>query len=240
MKTKLTQQQLQAVLDLYKQNIGSRKIAEIIGVNRSTIQRAYKQLKLDSASKKTPRFAFKQIDKCCKICNVIKDISQFRKREKNNRVSYECYCLNCENLLNNERLKLRAKILRQTDPNFMVRKSLSYAIWKTLRLSNSTKDNKSCLDGISYTIEELRNHLESLFEPWMNWENYGVYRKSVWDDNDQSTWTWQIDHVIPQSNLPYTFMEDDNFKKCWELKNLRPLSAKQNIIDGVNRTRHIK
>ena len=28
-------------------------------------------------------------------------------------------------------------------------------------------------------------------------------------------------------------MEDDNFKKCWALENLRPLSAKQNIVDGV-------
>lgn len=28
-------------------------------------------------------------------------------------------------------------------------------------------------------------------------------------------------------------MEDDNFKRCWALENLRPYSAKQNIIDGA-------
>jgi hypothetical protein len=28
-------------------------------------------------------------------------------------------------------------------------------------------------------------------------------------------------------------MEDENFKKCWSLENLRPYSAKQNIIDGA-------
>lgn len=27
-------------------------------------------------------------------------------------------------------------------------------------------------------------------------------------------------------------MEDENFKKCWALSNLRPLSAKQNVLDG--------
>lgn len=28
-------------------------------------------------------------------------------------------------------------------------------------------------------------------------------------------------------------MEDEEFKKCWALSNLRPYSAKQNIIDGA-------
>ena len=240
MKTNFTDQELQQIINLYNQDYGSRKIADIMGVNRSTIIRAYKQLNLNSVYKKTPRYAFKQTEKCCKACNLIKDIFQFRKREKNGRVSFECYCLICEKLMNNERLKLHAKIVRQMDPNFKIRKSLSYSIWKALKLSNSTKNNKSCLDGLNYTIEELRFYLESLFEPWMNWDNYGNYKKSIWDDNNQSTWTWQIDHIIPQSDLPYISMEDDNFKQCWSLTNLRPFSAKQNIIDGTNRTRHIK
>jgi len=30
-------------------------------------------------------------------------------------------------------------------------------------------------------------------------------------------------------------MEDENFKKCWSLDNLRPLSAKINILDGNKR-----
>ena len=51
---------------------------------------------------------------------------------------------------------------------------------------------------------------------------------------------WHIDHIIPQSLLPYSSMEDDNFKKCWALSNLRPLSAKQNLLDGANRIRHKK
>lgn len=35
-------------------------------------------------------------------------------------------------------------------------------------------------------------------------------------------------------------MEDENLKKAWALENLRPLSAKQNQIDGSRRTRHQK
>jgi len=74
----------------------------------------------------------------------------------------------------------------------------------------------------------------------MNWNNWGVYKSKNWNDNDSSTWTWQIDHIIPQSNLPYTSMEDENFKKSWDLNNLRPYSAKQNILDGISRVRHKK
>jgi hypothetical protein len=32
-------------------------------------------------------------------------------------------------------------------------------------------------------------------------------------------------------------MTDENFQKCWALKNLRPYSAKQNVIDGTGRLR---
>jgi len=60
----------------------------------------------------------------------------------------------------------------------------------------------------------------------MNWDNHGKY--------------WHIDHIMPQSILPYISMEDDNFKKCWALDNLRPLEAIQNMKDGDSRIRHKK
>ena len=83
----------------------------------------------------------------------------------------------------------------------------------------------------------------------MNWDNWGIYKLGQWSDNDQSTWKWQIDHIIPQSELLYTDMfkygywwfkkmSDDNFKKSWSLENLRPYSAKQNAIDGGSKIRH--
>ena len=91
---------------------------------------------------------------------------------------------------------------------------------------------------LPYTIEELKCHLELQFDPWMNWHNHGKYNSKIWDDNNQLTWTWQIDHIIPQSDFVYLSMQDDSFRKCWDLSNLRPLSSKQNLIDGVRRARH--
>ena len=95
----------------------------------------------------------------------------------------------------------------------------------------------SCLKHLGYTIQQLKEHIENQFEPWMNWDNWGVYRKSTWDDNDPSTWTWQIDHIISCSKLKFTSYFDENFKECWALKNLRPLSSKQNLLDGCRRVR---
>jgi len=61
----------------------------------------------------------------------------------------------------------------------------------------------------------------------MSWENYGLY--------DKGREIWQINHIIPQSKLPYKDFNDENFKTCWSLSNLQPLETVQNINNG-NRT----
>ena len=124
-----------------------------------------------------------------------------------------------------------------SNPLLKLRKRVSSQIREQLKRFGSSKSGKSIVNYLDYSISDLRIHLENLFEPWMAWDNYGSYNKDEWDDNDKSTWKWNIDHIIPQSKLPYISMEDDNFKKCWSLINLRPLSAKQNLLDGVNNTR---
>ncbi len=129
---------------------------------------------------------------------------------------------------------------KQIDPAFKLRAIISTKIATVLKLNESSKDGDSCLTYLPYSIGELRTHIEKQFESWMTWENHGRYDPLIWDDNDLSTWTWQLDHIIPQSDLPYTSMSDSNFKKCWGLDNLRPYSAKQNLLDGTTKIRHEK
>ena len=69
----------------------------------------------------------------------------------------------------------------------------------------------------------------------MTWDNYGNYNSISWNDNDTSTWTWSLDHIIPQSEFHYSSMQEENFSKCWSLENLRPYSAKQNLLDRNDR-----
>jgi len=142
-----------------------------------------------------------------------------RKLAKNNR--------NKINTLQNKR--------RLENPEIKLRHNISTIIRQVL------KKNKrfSILKYLDYTIQELKEHLENQFESWMTWDNHGIYNSKTWDDGNSSTWTWNIDHIIPQSDLLYTSMQDENFKKCWSLKNLRPYSAKQNLIDGASKSRHL-
>jgi len=154
---------------------------------------------------------------------------------KNNKKIYdaEYRTLNKEKI--NKRTLKYIKSRKLNDPAYKLRKSISFSIWYYLNLNKSSKNNKSILQYLPYSMDELKAHLEKQFEPWMNWSNYGAYHIRLWNDNDQSSWTWNIDHIIPQSKLPYTSMEDNNFKQCWSLNNLRPYSAKQNIIDSNKR-----
>jgi hypothetical protein len=126
----------------------------------------------------------------------------------------------------------------QTDPFYRLRSLVGRVVTRMLVSQGSSKNGGSIRDHLPYDIQELKVHLEQQFEPWMTWDNQGKFDPETWIDNDPSTWTWQLDHIIPQSDLPYTSMDDDNFKKCWALSNLRPLSSKQNLLDGSKRTRH--
>jgi hypothetical protein len=143
---------------------------------------------------------------------------------------------------NKTSLNIKRKNRRKNDPIFRLRQDVSRLVNIALNKQNSNKNGKSISKYLPYTITELWIHIENQFlllgNEWMCRNNQGDYDPAIWDDNDSATWAWQLDHIIPQSDLPYTSMEDDNFQKCWALKNLRPYSAKQNILDGVNRTRH--
>lgn len=108
----------------------------------------------------------------------------------------------------------------QKDPSLRLRQNISNFVNKYLKQQNSTKED-SFLIYLDYSIEELKIYLESLFEPWMSWDNWG--RASI------KCRTWNIDHIIPQSALPFSSMKDPNFKKCWALENLRPMESISNI-----------
>jgi hypothetical protein len=172
--------------------------------------------------------------KICKQCNFSGDKTLFH-----GKICIECFNNNRfvnatkdDIKIRNRKYKQKSYDNRKNDILFKFRLQLSGSIRRQLKKNNGSKNNESILQFLSYSIQELKNHLEAQFKPWMTWENHGKYNKKNWDDNDPTTWTWNIDHIIPQHKLPYIRMTDDNFKKCWALENLRPLSAKINIIKG--------
>ena len=185
-----------------------------------------------------------------------KNINEPEKQKIANKKSYEnhkkdrlarnkkYYDLNKETLIsyqrdyraaNNELIATYHRNKYHNNLHYKLKALIRSAIRRLLKTQNANKGGLSASKYLLYTINDLKNHIESLFEPWMNWNNQGKYNYKTWKDDDQSTWTWQIDHIVPQSKLPYTSMEDENFKKCWALENLRPYPAKQNLLDGNKR-----
>lgn len=148
-------------------------------------------------------------------------------------------------LLNNkEKLKKKrrekAKNKRKNCIEFKLKANVSRAVRHILSRTNGSKKGESLLKYVDWSVEELKKHLENQFENWMNWENWGKYDPKTWNDNDSNTWKWEIDHIKPQSTLKFASLNDDNFKECWNLENLRPLNAKQNFLDGIYKIRHNK
>lgn len=182
----------------------------------------------------------------CKLCDRSRSSANAQIYKEKNRLKLaaaqrEYHLANKENdsntkkkwyILNKDSVLLRVKrniySRRETDILFILKEIVSYRVSRALN-----KNGKSVLKYLPYSIEKLKEHLEKLFEPWMTWENYGKYSVKTWDDNDTATWKWNIDHIIPHSTFKYSYMEDQAFIDCWALANLRPYSAKQNIIDGA-------
>lgn len=241
-----------------------------IGCTRNNRRQNYVK-KTGRTSKIKPGKSFKTFGdtKICtgKIsCNISKNIDEFYSiKKEDGRIYYTPNCKRCRidseednrgiyKIKNKEKINktrtARAKARRLTDFNFKLKSNVSSLIRHYLKNNGSSKNGKSCIKYLDYTIIDMIIYIQSLFshpdnltpdgKVWMNCDNNGAYNLYTWDDDDPTTWTWQLDHIIPQSDLPYTSMEDDNFKKCWSLENLRPYSAKQNVLDGANRTRHTK
>lgn len=172
-------------------------------------------------------YAIKNKDKIAENKKKYQEKTQYNKkyREKNKEIL---------------KIKKREYIrnLYENNIEFKLRILISGSINKSLKNRNVSKNKESISNYLTYSFNDLINHLESLFESWMTWENHGIYNNKTWDDNDQSTWTWQIDHIIPHSSFKYTSMKDEEFKKCWSLENLRPLSAKENWLNGMKLKKH--
>ena len=111
---------------------------------------------------------------------------------------------------------------RHTDPLFHLYSNFASNMrmsLKTLTSGTVSKNGKSWEDLVGYSLQDLKEHLESLFQPGMTWENYGQ---------------WHIDHIKPVSSFNITSLDCDDFKACWSLKNLQPLWAKDNIRKSNN------
>lgn len=78
------------------------------------------------------------------------------------------------------------------DPVFKLKKNIQRGILKQLKANGYTKKSRTHeILGCSY--EEFKQHIESQWESWMTWDNYGLY-------NGELNYGWDLDHIIPLSS----------------------------------------
>jgi hypothetical protein len=97
------------------------------------------------------------------------------------------------------------------DEHICWRNRLSSAISKSLRINSKT--SAFLTPYLGCTLPELRKHIESQFLPGMTWNCYG-----------HGIGRWNLDHIIGCNNFDLSKEEDR--KKCWNYKNLRPMWEK--------------
>jgi len=125
----------------------------------------------------------------------------------------------------NERNRINRDIInnsnrnrRLNDPVYRVSQNIRTYIRYSIR-SKGIKKRTKTQNILGCSFEEFKIYLESKFEPWMSWDNYGKY-------NDNINQGWDIDHIIPISSAK----SEEELIKLNDYTNLQPLCSYINRV----------
>lgn len=174
----------------------------------------------------------------CKICEKNKRHKRDVKYRENNRNkvnnSVKKYRENNKEKIkeydkkyrenNNEKINEKNRIWRNKvskDPYYIIKNNTSKMISKVIKRNGYSKKSKTNeILGCSY--EEFKEHIESKWEYWMSWDNYGNPKDGILEENK----TWDIDHIVPISSAE----TEDDIIKLNHFTNLQPLCSYVNRI----------
>jgi hypothetical protein len=117
---------------------------------------------------------------------------------------------------NKDKVNIYYKNRRKTDIQFKLQSNLRS------RLHSALKDNRkvgSAVKDLGCTIEQLKQYLESKFQPEMTWDNWAL-------DG------WHIDHIKPLASFDLT--DRQQLLEACHYTNLQPLWAKDNLSKSDN------
>ena len=165
----------------------------------------------------------------CKDCSTVEsrarldEIVEWGRRNRDKRLAYQrkWRASNQEqaNAANRryektEAGRAAAKRKKQTERG-LIRSRLYARLTLAVRAQEARKAGRT-RDLVGCTWAELRQHLESRFQPGMSWENRSQ---------------WHIDHIRPCASFDLTDPEQQ--KECFHYSNLQPLWAEDNIKKGA-------
>lgn len=126
---------------------------------------------------------------------------------------------------NKEKMRIKRREYKKkrllNDPLFKLKESIRRNISDTFRRKNYTKKSKT-YEILGCTFEEFKKHIESQFEDWMTWDNYGNPYDGILEENK----TWDIDHIIQLSSAE----TEEDVIILNHYTNLQPLCSYHNRI----------
>ena len=103
------------------------------------------------------------------------------------------------------------------DPLYRLKRNLRGLIRQSLLNKKFTKKSKTeNIIGLSFI--DFKLYLESKFEHWMSWNNYGKYKSG------ELNYGWDIDHIIPLDSAT----SEEEILKLNHYTNLQPLCSYTN------------
>lgn len=111
------------------------------------------------------------------------------------------------------------KKMMKTDVLYKLKHYIRVSINQTFKKNGFTKKSRT-LEILGCSYDDFKTHIESLFEPWMNWGNRGNWNGIPTELNT----AWDIDHIIPTS----TAMTEEDVIRLNHYTNLQPLCSYYN------------
>jgi len=222
MKKKVfTESEINKIIKLYTEdNLGTPSIGKIIGVGKGVINRVLKDNNIPiGISGRKYKGGKSESDKRYynKHKDTIKEYQQTWSKENREllRDYHQKWRTKNREQLNQWKRKYESDRINN-NPKYKLHRRISTALYSHLKGYGINKES-TVFKTLSYDLNTLKHHIETLFTSGMSWDNYGE---------------WHIDHVIPMSMFKFDTINDFEFKKCWELNNLQPLWRTSRFIDG--------
>jgi len=160
--------------------------------------------------------------------HILEYQKKYYKENKNKiqKTKNKWYINNKENIL--ERQNHNHKLRKKNDILYKLKILIKNNIKNSLNSKNIIKENRTH-EILGCSIDEFKRHLESQWESWMNWDNYGNPKDGIFEPNK----TWDIDHITPTSSAK----TEEDLLKLNHYTNLQPLCSHYNRFikrDNIN------
>lgn len=138
--------------------------------------------------------------------------------------SKEYYLENKEDII--ERCIVNNRVKYKTDRIFRIKDSIRKSIKRAFKNRSYIK-GAFTTDILGCSSEEFKTYIESKFEDWMSWDNYGLY-------NGELNYGWDLDHIIPITSAK----TEEDIYRLNHYTNFQPLCSftNRNIKKGKYET----